>query len=287
MIKRGGGYYRKPNVTEVVYWIPRIEFLYSTPIQEVFIDISKEHFPEIKDYYMISNYGRLWHKYLADFLAINIDSKGYSYKPLALISGGQRNYRIHQLEMMSFCYIDGCENLLVNHLDLNKQNNLITNLEWTTYSGNTIHAYENNGIDKSKMERFKYGDNELIENICKELEQNYLTAEEIGIKYNVPIDIVYSIKYKKAHRSISDKYNFNTYSINNRQKGPRKIDDDNVIYACNYFQNNEYPSDAIARHKYLVKLLEELGMEVNKTNLRILQRLRSRNSFTNISCNYK
>lgn len=42
--------------------------------------------------------------------------------------------------MLIFSYIPGCEKLEVNHIDSNRQNNCLTNLEWNTSSENTIHG---------------------------------------------------------------------------------------------------------------------------------------------------
>ena len=53
--------------------------------------------------------------------------------------------RLHRYMMESFCYFDGCENYEVNHIDGNKLNNDLSNLEWCTHSENTIHAI-NNGL---------------------------------------------------------------------------------------------------------------------------------------------
>ena len=50
--------------------------------------------------------------------------------------------QLHQLKAAAFCEKpEGCN--IVNHMDGDKQNNASSNLEWTTYSGNLIHAYKN------------------------------------------------------------------------------------------------------------------------------------------------
>ncbi len=53
-----------------------------------------------------------------------------------------KNKYVHRLVASNF--IDKT-NLVVNHIDGDKSNNKVSNLEWTTYSKNTIHAY-NNGL---------------------------------------------------------------------------------------------------------------------------------------------
>ena len=49
----------------------------------------------------------------------------------------------HRLLALNF--LDNPNNLpTVNHLDSNKENNNISNLEWSTYSNNEKHAWDNN-----------------------------------------------------------------------------------------------------------------------------------------------
>lgn len=56
-------------------------------------------------------------------------------------------YRLHKLVAKYF--IPNPNNYdAVNHIDGNKQNNTVNNLEWTTVKDNTIHAYKN-GLIKS------------------------------------------------------------------------------------------------------------------------------------------
>ena len=60
---------------------------------------------------------------------------------------------IHKLVAMTF--IPNPENKSeVNHMDCNKKNNRITNLEWVTPRENTYHAYANKLIPKDKLDIF-------------------------------------------------------------------------------------------------------------------------------------
>lgn len=113
--------------------------------------------------YYVSTYGRVK------------NDKGHIMKPMMINSGyliymlaaGHhtiKNYTAHRLVMLVFNYIEGCENLDVNHIDGNKLNNHISNLEWCTRTENMLHAYKtglcgygdnsaNNKIDSEQAEK--------------------------------------------------------------------------------------------------------------------------------------
>ena len=46
---------------------------------------------------------------------------------------------VHRLVMLTFKPIEGCQDLVVNHKDLDKKNNHIDNLEWASHYENSEH----------------------------------------------------------------------------------------------------------------------------------------------------
>lgn len=77
-------------------------------------------------------------KVLGKLLNINYDSHGYSI--VTLYSNGQpRTFLVHRLVAQAF--IPNPNNLpQVNHIDRDKTNNRVDNLEWISQRGNVVHA---------------------------------------------------------------------------------------------------------------------------------------------------
>jgi len=67
--------------------------------------------------------------------------QGYQKVSLTDLEGKTSDHFIHRLVARAF--ISNPENKrCVNHIDGDKQNNLLDNLEWSTHSENEIHAYQ-------------------------------------------------------------------------------------------------------------------------------------------------
>lgn len=275
-MKKGGGYNHHDYTMSPFFFSPREEDLILFPFKETFIDLNYIIHPEIKQMYMVSNHGRIYHKYLGTILNINIDSKGYSYKPLSTFNG-QKNYRVHRLVMEAFYYAEGCENLLINHIDGNKMNNLITNLEWCTYSENAQHAYDNNLI--SRIHKSKY-DKDIIRSICKMLENPDITCAKIAELNNVNEDLVYSIYFGRAHREISKEYNMVP-----RNKKPPKLSDEQVEKICEFFQSHS-PRIDMSKQYYRDALIFAGINDFSKSLLDITYNVYARKSYKRISNNY-
>ena len=86
----------------------------------------------------------------------NIAPNGY-YRVSFSINRNRKQFYIHRLIAEHF--IPNPDNLpQVNHIDGNKLNNSLDNLEWVTVQDNVIHAYKNGLIKHvSGKEHFNYG----------------------------------------------------------------------------------------------------------------------------------
>lgn len=113
-------------------------------------------------YYQVSNLGRVrsldrlikrkngHHKRKGKILAQSSDKKGY--KRLQLHKNGMKSHKVHRLVASAFIE-SYCQNLQINHIDGDKSNNNLCNLEWVTPEQNTKHALKTGLIsigEKSK-----------------------------------------------------------------------------------------------------------------------------------------
>lgn len=95
-----------------------------------------EQWKIIKDYpnYSVSNYGRVRNDLTCKILKQNLNSSGY-YR----VSLKRKHLFVHRLVAIAF--IDNPNNYpVVNHLDEDKTNNSVSNLEWCTQSHNVLYG---------------------------------------------------------------------------------------------------------------------------------------------------
>jgi len=97
---------------------------------------------DIKDYkglYSITEDGQVYSHRWKRVLSLNKNNKGYYYVTFKK-RGSRKNHLVHRL--VAGAFIENAENKrCVNHIDGNKTNNNISNLEWCTHSENNKHAY--------------------------------------------------------------------------------------------------------------------------------------------------
>ena len=91
------------------------------------------------DKYLISDTGLVKHKRTNRILKPDIGKYGYARVTLYKNNREHKKFLVHRL--VASVFLDNINNLPeVNHLDKNKLNNNVNNLEWCTSSENTRHA---------------------------------------------------------------------------------------------------------------------------------------------------
>ena len=104
------------------------------------------------------------------------DINNCGYYRVSLYNQGQRKrYFRHRLVAEQF--LDKLEGKdFVNHIDGDKSNNSLENLEWVSQSENEKHAFEN-GLKQKTNKPFII---EFVNGDIKEYENQYVCAKEIG-----------------------------------------------------------------------------------------------------------
>lgn len=118
--------------------------------------------------------GKIYSYFSNKFLKGEVTWAGYLQYTL-YIGGEKVRIRAHQLVASLFLEKPQSEQfLVVNHKDGNKLNNHYTNLEWTTYYGNNLHARQNglNNISQSNSRRWK--DKKWAEKVAHNISQSHL-----------------------------------------------------------------------------------------------------------------
>lgn len=108
----------------------------------------------------------------------HVNAQGYMSVRLTNEDKESKLELVHRLVLSSFEEnID--DELVVNHIDGNKINNNLDNLEWTTYSENNQHAYDMD-LKKNKRKVVMY---DLKGNILKTFDSIHSAERETGISY--------------------------------------------------------------------------------------------------------
>ena len=227
--------------------------------------------PDVYDYYQISNFGNVYHKYTGHMLSPGICGSGYYFVSLSTING-PKLHRIHRLEMIMFKPIENYDQYDVNHIDGNKLNNFLGNLEWVSRSENVKHAYRI-GLHP----RTSSISEETAKNICILLEKNIYTNREIANILNTTESVVAGIKKREAWNYISKNYTF-------FQRPGRLFTPNMVENICNYFEKNTRKNLNI--NQFCAQALNDLGYDCSDNMIDSVRKIYTKKYYTNISNNY-
>ena len=172
------------------------------------VQISK-FLPEVKDRYYINKKGELFtengKKKMKD-----CQKNGYIKNGLVLKDGSQKSYFRHRLVMICFNYREDYSKYQVNHIDGNKLNNSIENLEWCTNQENRIHAVKLGLAVSLKGETNP--SSKLLESQVIDIIQDLLHGtpySQICNKYNCSKSTILAIKNKRNWKYLTVNIDFN------------------------------------------------------------------------------
>jgi len=181
----------------------------------------KEIWKDIEKYegiYQISNYGRV--KSLPRLIARGSNSfpikerylsltknNGNGYLICCLCDGSsKKNFYFHRLVAQHFLIkIEGSD--VVNHIDANRKNNNVNNLEWVTTKENIHHTIKlgrktDIGVNSPNTHLVE---SDVIE-IYKMAISKKIKQDDIGKLFNITQSAISCIKMRKTHKETINKY---------------------------------------------------------------------------------
>lgn len=130
---------------------------------------------------------------------------GRGYLIVSLLYNGRRIVKaVHRL--LAEAFIPNPEGLSdVNHIDGNKRNNALSNLEWVTHGENIAHAFKHNlrnatGVNNARC----LTDMETVLEICELLQQGKTPANVRDLGYNY--SLARKIKSRQTWKHVSSNF---------------------------------------------------------------------------------
>lgn len=157
--------------------------------------------------YTIDTYGNIYDVELGRYKKQILHRKGY-LKVSFYVNGKDKKFFVHRLVLMTFHPVEGMEKLQVNHIDGNKQNNYIDNLEWCTNSENQKHACQHGLVSRkgTKNSQAKLTEEQVIE--IADMLMDGKTLKEIANIYGVKSTTISFIRTKRHWGHILKDYDF-------------------------------------------------------------------------------
>ena len=166
-------------------------------------DFDESSFRQIEDTtYYVNEKGTVINKKTHRIITGSADKDGYLRFRLYCPDGSVRTTSIHRVVLETFHPVENMEYLEVNHIDGNKSNNNLENLEWVTHPKNMQHAVENGLTDNCawvKPGNFSKLTVEQVKEIKNDKTHSY---RQLAKKYNVSHTCISDIKRGKTWKEV-------------------------------------------------------------------------------------
>lgn len=218
---------------------------------------------DINNNYRINKKGDIYSYYTNKILKQRNSKKGYPSVRL-IINGKGTTKVVHRLVAQTF--IPNPDNHpQVNHIDGNKENNSVENLEWCTNDYNMKHSWEI-GLRKS-LKGEEIGTSKLLKHEVVEIYESKESSYELAKKYDINISTVNLIRSGKTWSHITK----------DKTKGDQPL---------NNFRNNKFSM------KEVRDIYEQDGKNKDIANMynvpeSTIKSIRNGNSYKNITRNLK
>ncbi len=244
-------------------------FIYIETCKEVWKNV---YLNGIKSNYVVSSHGRIKNSLTNKILSPRNHSSGY--KQISLYdNGNEYRFYVHRLVLMTFNYFEGCENFQVNHIDGNKTNNFLYNLEWCTNSENQLHAH------KIGLKRYLYGDskgranfsNDEIIQIC-ELMKNGYSNRYINEKFNIKDkNLLSDIRCKRRWVEVTKNYTFEKIEQKGENNPSAKYSENDIRIIC----------ESLSKGMKIVDIHKKYGFSKD-----VVGKIKRKRNWTHISKDY-
>ena len=256
--------YTQPNVYQQNLLNPLV-------FEERWLPLTKKVHPEIKEgIYLISSYGRVWSINRKIFKVPEISNAGY-YRVHLMTDNYKKavHITIHRAMMIEFCPIPNPEKFVVNHIDGNKLNNVLWNLEWVTMAENSLFGYKESMIKQSYQEfmddqkdykSYKINiPDEDIQYIQSQLKLGR-SLQSIVNETRYPIGEVNKVKLQMEGRVP------NQYNLKYNRYGEYRLTftDEEVHAICKYFEDHKNVQYPAVSYLFRDCLYELFGIDYDK-----------------------
>lgn len=211
-------YFGLPEIREAITFDPSSPYYHA----EEWRDILPRYIPGVlPNTYKISTHGRVYSNLKSTLypeggiISDSVNQRGYHQINLKTIDGGKTCAKIARLVLLHFRFLPGCHLMEVDHMDGNKDNNCIWNLEWVTPQVN-VHRAIMNGQRNVSNSSTSYNEYAYRFLSAWEAEELYIEAYkyrkdgldilDICKKYNVSLEYIKGLLGGSIRPYIKKKY---------------------------------------------------------------------------------